>query len=207
MKKSEKRKYKLIISFIFIFLFIIWGNKSIAVTKYTITDEKIPKEFLVFTIVQVSDLHNYEFGKENSRLLSKIKKINPNIIVVTGDLIDSRKTDIEIGIDFIEKATKIAPIYFVTGNHEFGAYNDYLIMEEIMKDFNVNIMRNEDKFIELDGQAIQIIGVDSNIYEENGFYVPGENNVVVLEMLEAMNKKELYTVLLSHRPELFNIYV
>ena len=70
-----------------------------------------------YKIVHISDLHNTEFGKGNEQLLTLLKDSSPDIIVITGDIVDSRKTDVQVARDFINNASKIAPIYYVTGNH------------------------------------------------------------------------------------------
>lgn len=119
--KGKKRRTTLIVFLILLIAFLIWinwGNTSIQVTEIGIDSEKIPESFHGFTIVQVSDLHNTEFGESQSRLLSAIKNAAPDLIAVTGDLIDSRHTDIEMAMEFIHGVTEIAPVYYVTGNHE-----------------------------------------------------------------------------------------
>ncbi len=206
MKKIKKCSKYILLTILILVIFFIWDTKNLKITEYTISNEKIPKAFSGFVIVQVSDLHNDVFGKENSKLLNKIEKINPDIIVVTGDLVDSRRTNISIGIQFIKNAIDIAPTYYVTGNHEFRFYDEYLLMEEEMKKIGVNVLRNEEQLIEKEGEFIQIVGIDSNIIIGDSNYVPGTNNVVVKEMLKNLNDKKFYSVLLSHRPELFNMY-
>ena len=72
-----------------------------------------------YRIVQISDLHNAEFGKENKKLLETIRSCSPDIIVITGDLVDSNHTNVERAVAFVNEAVKIAPVYYVTGNHEY----------------------------------------------------------------------------------------
>ena len=71
-----------------------------------------------YRIAHVSDLHNAEMGDGNEKLLAVLREADPDIIAITGDLIDSRNTNIEVALAFAEKAMKIAPCYYVTGNHE-----------------------------------------------------------------------------------------
>ncbi len=77
----------------FIF-FCIWQNNSITISKFDYVSSKIPDEFNDFTIAHISDLHNKMFGKNQVKLLNKVKSISPDIIVITGDLIDRRKYDL-----------------------------------------------------------------------------------------------------------------
>ena len=99
-------------------MFFIWQNNSIVVTEIKYSNKKIPDEFNGYTIVQISDLHNKKFGKGGKQLLDEIKKTCPDIIVITGDLIDRRKTNIEVALEFVRGAIEIAPVYYVSGNHE-----------------------------------------------------------------------------------------
>lgn len=98
--------------------YCIWQNEGITVTDYSYTSNKIGSDLDGFKIVHISDLHNKEFGKDNSRLLSLISSQNPDMIVISGDLVDSRRTDIESALEFVSRAVEIAPVYYSTGNHE-----------------------------------------------------------------------------------------
>lgn len=115
-------KYKkLIIVFIAIailILFFLWQNHTIIVTEYQYKTKKISNRFDGFKIAQISDLHNKEFGKKQKYLLKKIREAAPDIIVLTGDQVDSRRTNIDITLHFVKEALPIAPVYYVSGNHE-----------------------------------------------------------------------------------------
>jgi len=113
-----KKIILIIIIFIIIAVYFLWGNLSIATTKITVRSSSLPSSFDGFKIVHISDLHNDEFGDDNQRLLSLIRNTKPDIIALTGDIIDSRRTDTEVAEEFIEDALKIAPVYYSTGNHE-----------------------------------------------------------------------------------------
>ncbi len=94
-------------------MIICWlhlGNNFIEVNKFTICNNKIPSEFDNYTIVQISDLHNKRFGIHQSELLSKIKREHPNIIIITGDLIDNCNypDEREATMEFVASALKIA---------------------------------------------------------------------------------------------------
>ncbi len=211
----KARKKKKILSFLFVLLILViilglwllWGNKTIGVTSYSITNNRIPENFKGFTITQVSDLHNVEFGKDNSRLIDKIIETKPDIIVVTGDIIDAYETNTQIALSFLESVVEIAPTYYVTGNHEFSVYEDYKVLEVEMKDLGVHVLRDSAEYIEVDGEKIQLIGIDANISKNGGFYVPGTDNINIPQILDDLKADDLYTILLAHRPELFNIYV
>ena len=126
---------------------VIWANTALEVTEYTITDPEIPTEFDGFRIAQISDLHNASFGEKNEELLQMLRQTEPDIIVMTGDLVDSRKTDAEVAIDFLREAVTIAPCYYVTGNHE-RRIALFTNIEAQMIELGVRVLRNESCFLE-----------------------------------------------------------
>ena len=120
MKKLNK-KMVLIVSVLVILclgIWTLWGNTALEVNEYKILSDKIPEAFSGFWIAQVADLHNAEFGEDNEMLIELLFQTDPDMIVITGDLIDSRHADMDIALDFAGKAVQIAPVYYVTGNHE-----------------------------------------------------------------------------------------
>lgn len=123
MKRQLTKKAKMIICTLtallsVLIIWTIWGNTALTVNTITISNRRIPTSFSGFKIAQVSDLHNAEFGENNARLLKLLSKNEPDIIVITGDLIDAQHTNIDIALNFVKEAIQIAPVYYVTGNHE-----------------------------------------------------------------------------------------
>lgn len=120
MRKIPHKKIIILILIIIILIpFCLYQNKHLVITTYTYESEKLGAELDGYRIVQISDLHNAEFGKENKKLLETIRSCSPDIIVITGDLVDSNHTNVERAVAFVEEAVKIAPVYYVTGNHEY----------------------------------------------------------------------------------------
>lgn len=175
------------------------------ISEITITDNKIPQSFSGYRIAQVSDLHNAEIGDDNAELLQKLKEGEPDIIVLTGDLVDSYHTNIDISVAFAGKAAQIAPVYFVSGNHEAGI-DQYEVLLDKLADVGVTVLQNEHVILEKDNEIITLLGVNDPVFQTDApFY---EEDVVMNSILSEMMKKVSgYTVLLSHRPELFDTYV
>lgn len=205
------RKYRLPLVVIFLLLLCIglyWGDNAIKTDYITISSNKLPNAFEGFKILQISDLHNKEFGKGQAVLLRKIEKAEPDIIVVTGDLIDSHRTDIDKALDFIKGAVKLAPVYYVTGNHE-GLTEEYPELEQQLLQAGVILLKN--KLIELKykGATINLAGVNDPVYEIlNGNYNGFSEKLILENLLEGIKEEraDRYTVLLSHRPEFINSY-
>ena len=205
-----KRKSKTILTLILFLLIILigwtlWGNTALEVNEYEIVSDRIPQVFDGFRTVQVSDLHNAEFGEGNSKLLELLSRTDPDIIVLTGDLIDSRNTDIEIALAFAQEAMKIAPVYFVSGNHE-ARVSEYEDLKMGLAEAGVIVLENQIVEITREGDSITLMGIDDPSFQES--YLFGDAEGVTKQAIESLQREsDGYTILLSHRPELFDLYV
>ena len=200
----------LILSLLFLLIVIIiylyFENNYIKITNIDIVDSKIPSEFKIFTIVHISDLHNKQFGKNQKNIISKINKISPDIIVITGDLISSYSTNLDIAIDFINNAIKVAPIYYVNGNHESRLPEDYNSLKSQMKSAGVNILENSYSSISKENSKINIIGINDPSFDALQLYGYTDQQIISKDLEKLTNNSDEYTILLSHRPELFDTY-
>jgi predicted MPP superfamily phosphohydrolase len=178
---------------ILLIVWIIWSNVSIKVTHYTITSPKLPNNFDGFRIVQISDLHNTSFGKDNKRLLDTIRKASPDIIVITGDLIDFYHPNIEVSIAFIEDALNIAPCFYVNGNHEFRLTNEYPSFRNQLQQLGVTVLEDNSILYEIGGESICIAGLSDYAF-------------VSTEFINATFQEQTYNILLSHRPDHYEAY-
>ena len=207
MKKLNK-KIVLIVSVLVILcigIWTIWGNTSLEVNEYEIVSDRIPEAFSGFRIAQVSDLHNAEFGEANEKLIELLSQTNPDIIVITGDLIDSRHTDIEIALEFARQAIKLAPVYYVSGNHE-ARVREYEDLKMGLAEAGVIVLEDQKVQITREGESISILGIDDPSFQED--YLFGDAASVTSSALsELQNESDGYTVLLAHRPEFFETYV
>lgn len=205
-RKHKKAIYVsvLICAIIAISLWIAWGNTALMITEVPIVSKKIPENFSGYRIAQISDLHNAQFGKDNANLLEKLRSCNPDIIVLTGDLVDSYQTDIAVSIAFAQKAAQIAPVYYVTGNHE-SRISQYNALLEGLSDSGVTILQNASVALEKAGEQITLLGVQDPSFQTD--YLFGDAQSVMDSVLsQMMADTQGYTILLSHRPELFDIY-
>ena len=181
--------------------FTLWGNKALVTDTYIIESEKLSTTFDGYKIAQVSDLHNDEIGKNNKRLINALKKAEPDIIVITGDLIDSRHTNVEIAVNFVKEAIRIAPCYYANGNHESRIPDDYALLKSTLEPLGVTILENKAVTLSKNNDEINIIGViDPDFHLDN-------SGITTSNTLRALRTNDNFTILLSHRPELFDVYV
>lgn len=185
---------------------IVWANTAVILTEYTVKSENLPESFEGFKIAHISDLHNGELGEDNEKVISLLEKSNPDIIAVTGDLIDSYKTDTDIALSFMKRALQIAPCYYVNGNHEERVMESYEEMREELVKIGVTVLENKSLTLEREGEGISILGVSDPGFETD--YLYGDTKGVVSRHLDELLKdSEEFTLLLSHRPELFELYI
>lgn len=219
-----RKKRIVLISAIAIFLvavtvWLAWGNSALMITEFTISDDEIPEGFSGFRIAQISDLHDAEFGEENEKLISLLREAEPDIIVITGDFVDRRRTDIELSLNVARMAVEIAPTYFVTGNHEASlSEKDYKSLKEGMIDAGVVVLEDDTVALDRGGDKITLMGVNDPIFSKDRSSGADEETTedpdidkkimdAKLEVLTAASDLTDYTVLLSHRPEVFEVYV
>ena len=197
----------IIIAIILIILgavYLYWGNNSLTVGRHTLSPANLPESFSGFRIVQVSDLHNKDF---KGRLIRKISLLNPDIIVITGDIIDSRHTDTDIALKFAENAVNIAPVYYVTGNHESRLKDIYPEFRESLENLGVTVLDCRSVTLEKNGDEIVLAGMNDLTFY--GSSTLNENTIVFKEMLNNLGREkgDRTGILLSHRPEIFDTYV
>ena len=185
-------------------LWTIWGNVTVGVTRYCITSDRLPDIFDGYKIAVVSDLHNAQFGRDNSQITKIIKKEHPNMIAITGDLVDSNKTNIDTATALVHKLMQIAPCYYVTGNHEAWIGSKFSELEEKLLDENVHILHDQVIKLEKGGQTVQIAGLDDPDFTDRDSAL---QESMLQTKLNQMNLSGEYCILLSHRPETFEAYV
>ena len=197
----------LVILFIFLVYYLLQLN-WISVNNETVHIEDLPTEFSNFKIVQLSDLHNKEFGEGNKKLLNKINKIHPDMVVITGDMLNNTQEIQNNGgvlIKLLENLNNNYPIYYVTGEHEEGLYyedkNKYgkegtkEAYEEKLEKLDVTILNDVQTTITRQKAEINLYGLKEHL----------SGDIQIKERLSETTEKEV-NILLSHRPFYFEEY-
>lgn len=178
-------------------LFCIWQNNDMVVSNHGFAHEKIPSSFDGYTIVHVSDLHNKRFGQNQHKLISVIEAEEPDMIVITGDIIDSRRTGLEQALIFVEQAARTAPVYYVTGNHEHRlSPPDFNRLMGKMAESGVHILDNDTvKLVSDENEHIYLLGLnDLSLFEE------------ALKDLTNGLEESSFKALLAHEPQYLEAY-
>lgn len=205
-KLSRRVKVMIILALLIIgcIIFSIWQNNSIVISKFDYNSFIISEEFNNFKIVHISDLHNKVFGKEQDKLIEKVEALEPDIIVITGDLIDRRRYNLEKSMYFINSAVEIAPVYYVSGNHEAWS-GRFPEIEERLIESGVKIIDDSETEIRRGNSSIKLLGLSDPDFLTSD-YIDGTDTSKLEENLIRLSEGEEFKILLSHRPELFELY-
>ncbi len=189
-------------------IFVYLNNNIIQISEYTVNSTKISDEFNNFKIVHLSDLHNTSFGKDNVKLTNKIKKINPDIIVITGDMISSRDTNYEAFINLIKQIQEYE-MYYVYGNHEQDNKKNIINdMTYELEKYNVNVLDNEMSEIVKGETKINIYGLTYPLryYQDSRSKYNIKLTVDDIEKIIGKCDANEYNILLTHNPLYYELY-
>ena len=208
--KNKKIIVLVCITLIFISI-IMYFIKKIDVTKYTISNEKIPEEFNGFKILQLSDFHSEGYRDTTEKLIDKVKNINPDIIVMTGDMVSWDMENIEEAKILVKLLAEIYPIYYVDGNHEHLAeilrlsrYNSFL---DFMHELGVTTIKNDCIKLHKGNESINLYGINIPLDSATALYVDKlqlEKNYVEKTLPKADSEK--FNILLAHTPTFIKQY-
>lgn len=197
----------LLMLFIAFSVVTVWGNVTLSVEKFNTNPDKldIPGGY---KIAHISDYHNTKNIFLNDAVVASLKEEKPDVIFITGDLVDSRKTDIQKGIAFVSEIIEVAPVYYVTGNHEcnisIDSQSDFDNMIADLETLGVEVLRGEKAVIKLEnGEEINLYGIDDPYFHCSSMLeVTGTTN----ELCSELDIDKGYNILLAHHPEQLDVY-
>ncbi len=188
-------------------------NRALVATEYRLRSERVPEAFGGFRIAHISDLQSEYFGEEQRELLEMVRNGNPDIIAITGDLVDRNHTDFMAALKAVSGLLKIAPVYYVNGNHELQIRQTRIHpFYEELKLLGVHVMFDRCEKFEKDGSHINIMGVaETSVYaaKEIGWELgTGFESAVLLEKLRDIceEKDNAFTIMLTHEPQYLTDY-
>ena len=199
MSKSKKL-ITFIVCIICLLTYLQYENKALEITTIEVEDSKIPKSFDNFSIIQISDLHDAEFGENQKNLIERVKEIDPDIIVITGDFIDFSRYNIKNSSNFISGVSDSYNVYYVPGNHEAALKSRYEEVRDNLQKAGATVLDNENYKICKDNKCINLIGIQDISFIEN------KDENILKNTISELKNESLYNILLSHRPNLWKIY-
>lgn len=203
--KGKKKKRRLLPRLAILVLAVIgavlwfrWQCWGIQTTVTEVTLEGLPQEFDGLRIVHLSDLHGHEYGEGSEELLAKVAAQEPDLIAVTGDLID-QAVQFDMVVPLAEGLAAIAPTFYVTGNHEWYV-GDVPQLKAMLEEAGVTVLSNEYVTLERGDSALILAGVD----DPNGYADQKTPEALYEEIAEQL--PDTLTLLLAHRNDRFDQY-
>lgn len=198
--RNNKRRFIILLAFFAMSAILISytiSKKGLKITSYTLRDELI---ITPVRIVQLTDLHNSLFGKNNRRLIRAVREERPDLIFLTGDLLNQKDANIQIAIDLITALKDIAPVYCSLGNHEIGYEAAFgTDIREQYKNAGAEILDYEWRDLDFQQTKLRIGGIYGYCLPEK-YVETGEANPNEAQFLNEMTDTDRYCILLAHLP-------
>lgn len=206
--KNKKIIFFLILIVVFLYTYSI---KKVDITRYTVKSDKVSKQFDNYTIVQLSDFHSKGYKDTTGIIINEIEKINPDIIVMTGDMISWDVENIDELERLINELAPKYPTYYINGNHEELAEilksKEYENFINDIKSLGVSVLKNN--YIELirDEESINLYEIDIPLDGPTGLYVTEEqlDDNYINDVLGKVDESE-FNILLAHNPLFIDDY-
>ena len=184
-----------------------WANARVWNARVEIRDEKIPAAFDGFVLCQVSDVHNEARGEGNAALLRALRQAAPDLICITGDFLDTRRTDLDFALELAGQLAEIAPAVYATGNHE-ARRMDLSALEAGLAALGVQVLRDDWMPLARGGEEIALLGLDDPGFSAGEDWTLAEGLDQTQARLSALLAQagDRFSLVLSHRPELLPAY-
>lgn len=217
MKKSKRKIiFKILVATVVIVLIMIVFDSRMIVRRYEIDSPKIDT---AIRIALITDLHSCRYGKNQTKLLDAIYAQSPDIVLLGGDIFDDVIEDVNTEL-FLAGISERYPCYYVTGNHEYwSGQAKFSAKIDILNKYNIVILAGTSEIIEVNGESINLCGVN----DPDAYMVEIDSEADQQAYMDAQSQKEVtftqqldnvssvsgngnFTLLLSHRPEFFELY-
>lgn len=174
-------------------------NNKFVTTYYDVKHAALGARFDGYKIAHISDFHNDGYNGTYDDIVAKLKEENPDMIAITGDFIDNRAKDYTVAYEFAKELVQIAPTYFVMGNHE-GASKELTTILQQLFDIGVVLLQDNSVLISRGEDYLVIAGISDPVCKKD------VSTDTLLQSALQYNVENHPTILLSHRPELFDVY-
>ena len=170
---------------------------SLSSISYEVKADKIQKSI---RLVQITDLHNSIFGDNNQNLLYLVAEQAPDLILITGDLLNSDESETDIATNLISGLGSIAPVYVSLGNHEVEYQQNYGIdITQLYEDTGAVVLDRQYQDLEVNGQKVRLGGIYGYCLPEK-YLETNEANPEECAFLSDFQNTDLYTILMCHMP-------
>lgn len=198
LSARKKRWAALLLCMMAVAAWCVFGSVyGLEVTNYVLST---PKLTAPIRVVQLTDLHNSEFGEDNARLVEMVRKQQPDIILLTGDMLNGDEPETQVAVSVIRQLTDVAPVYAALGNHEKANRKVFgTDVTALYEQAGAMVLELSYADVEVDGQTIRLGGVLGFCLSEE-YLCTGEARAYEIEYLKAFQDTELLTILMCHYP-------
>ena len=190
-KRKSVIRWAVVILLIALIVWVLVDNVALELNTITVSSDCLPQEFDGFRIAHVSDLHSAQMGQGNERLLSMLREAKPDIIAITGDLMDAGDKDPAVALAFCQNAVEIAPVYYITGNHEVRLSREvYQQLMDGLRNAGIFILEETEAILTRNDASISVVG-----------HMWGDT-----DRLDEIPVSCDFSILLSHQPEALPSY-
>ena len=208
MKRHHFLRKIILIILAVLVLLIAWGVFSsyhiLSVTEYEVCSDKVAREV---KIVLISDLHNHSFGHSNVRLVKRIRKLQPDLILMAGDFLNSDSPDAHVPLELVSQLVDIAPVYYSLGNQE----EDYInkpggnTLVEDLESAGATVLDKEYIRVVANGTDIVIGGIFEYAFGQDGYGHMDKSKMPedTLDFLESFQSEQSFKIMMAHRPDSF----
>lgn len=199
MKKRKRRICLIIFAAIAVFILsdLAYSKYGLKTTYYEIITSKVTDPI---RLVQLTDLHNSEFGADNRRLVEQVEEQNPDLILMTGDMLNSFDENTDIAVNLIEDLSAVAPVYYSYGNHEAEYEENYQTsLVPLLEEAGTVILDKAYVDVTVTGQTIRLGGIYGYCVPEK-FLKTKEADPEECAFLDDFMNTDNFTLLMCHMP-------
>lgn len=208
-KKRKSILFILLVLLVAIVGTVYVSNQFIITSEYELAYSKLPASFDGYKILQLSDLHSKDFDDGNHKLLKKIREQNPDMIVLTGDMVNSTDLDFSVFLSLVGSLSADYEVYFIVGNHEQSLSESSLkYLHAQLAEMGIRVLDNEKAIIDRGDDSVELYGLWFNLRyysDRTNDYVQQDAetyyfSVDKLQKILGENDGSRFSILLAHNP-------
>ncbi|MHB8061713.1 MAG: metallophosphoesterase [Ruminiclostridium sp.] len=178
---------------------LLYFSSNIGITRYSIASNRLLPDFEGYKILQISDFHNGSFNGGTEVLVQKVISEKPDIIVLTGDIIDETAINLSVVSKLVSQLVLIAPVYAVSGNHDIW-YEKFSKLQEMLESKGVVLLENKKVTLIRGNSHINLFGIgDPETWKDTS------SDVYLEKTMSLLKPEQGYNILLFHRANMFDM--
>lgn len=197
--KRKKRRIMRLLTVAALLAVTLWCGLALETEDWTVASDRLPEAFDGLRVTLLTDVHGMQYGKDNCRLIGAVKASRPDLIAISGDLVDEF-SDLDRLEPLLEGLTALAPVYYVTGNHEWARDDTEQVLQRIAA-CGVIVLRNEYILLTRGSDSIVLLGIE----DKNG-YADMKTPAQCMDQVRTEQGEDAYVLTLYHRNDSLELW-